>query len=650
MKKHYVIYVLLFILSMPCLSKAGEEQEEKVKMEAVVVTSGRIEEKKEDVTTNITVLGEEEIEKSSVTDLVDLLEEQGFFIREYPNSLASVSIRGFRTNTQGNDLDGYVLLLINGRRAGTGNLADIPLDNIEKVEIVRGPGATQYGASAVGGVVNIITKQGKGDFSAYAETRIGSWNNKKNSVGASGKFNNFDFSLSGSIESQDDYDTANGQNYYNTGFDSKERISIDTGYTFLETHRIGITFSSYDGNEIGSPSYLSQNDLDAYVDSSNRNYDLTYTGSTADSKLSWSFLYFRTDRKYSNFDDSATMSYYQDTDQQGVQAQFSSDWDFIRLTGGVDWVHYDITDIYSTGENTYDNPAAFLLAKSKLLDGKLIFSAGLRFDKFDIESDEGQTKSDENLSPSIGAVYKFNKNLSIRANYAEAFKMPTPDQLFMFTDYSAFGFGIWSGNEDLTPEKSKTYEVGMDYTKGTLSSSLTYFSTDFKDQIGYEYNAEEDITQYKNISGAELSGIEWAFNVDIGDIFDWSWELKPYTSLTYFIKNKNEESNTDLSYNPEWSTSYGIRLSNPDVGFVSSLNFSYFSKQNITDYEGTGATTLPGYTVANLSISKEIISYSSFGRLLLNGNISNLFNEDYAAIQGYIAPGRTFNLGLRYEY
>ncbi len=234
MKRVLVLFVLV-LLSIPSLSGAAEEKKDIVRMKEVVVTSGRIEEKKEDVTTNITVLTEDEIEKASVVDLVDLLEEQGFTIREYPNSLASVNIRGFTTDTHGNDLSSSVLILIDGRRSGTGNIAEIPLDNVARIEIVRGPSATQYGASALGGVVNIITKKGEDRFTAHAESNLGNWDHSMNEIGASGKINNFDFSISGSKESQEDYDIPNGQRYYNTGFDSKDRLSVTQAGHFWKT-------------------------------------------------------------------------------------------------------------------------------------------------------------------------------------------------------------------------------------------------------------------------------------------------------------------------------------------------------------------------------------------------------------------------------
>jgi vitamin B12 transporter len=649
------IAAVLVMGALPAWGKDVRRPEEAVKvMEKIVVTAGRLEEKKEDVTTNITVLTEEEIKKSSVHDLGDLLGEQGFLIMEYPNSLVSVDIRGFKTETRGNDLTGHVLLLINGRRTGTGNLAKIPLDNVERVEIIRGPGSVQYGSSAIGGIVNVITKQGHGKPSVYAEGTLGSWNYQKSSAGASGQFKNFDFSLTGSTESKDDYSTAHGDTYYNTGFDSKERVSINAGWTFMPKNRIGIIYTGYEGEGIGSPSFLSQNDLDDYVDHSIKTFDAVYDGQTTDGFLLWNLRYFQGKDEYETFDPENygdMHSYFRDTDQQGAQAQFTVKWNHTHVTTGFDWTYYEVQDIYTTGdEYTYDNPAVFFLAKTKLLDDKLVLSVGGRNDWYDVESDDGQSTDESNWSTSVGAAYKFTSGVSIRVNYAEGFRMPTAEELFMYNDYSAWGFGIWSGNADLDPEKSQTYEIGIDISKKSFFAGLTYFYTDFKDKISYAYDPADGVTRYKNIDGATISGIEGSLKFDIGDFFDWTYKLEPYASFTCFLETEDEQNDTDLFYIGNWTASYGVKFSNPKIGFVSRLNLAYVSEQDVTNYEGTGDTTLSSYTVADLSISKEIFSYDRFGRVLLNTDISNLFNKDYALIQGYPSPGRTFYIGLKYVY
>ncbi|MCK5545538.1 MAG: TonB-dependent receptor, partial [Desulfobulbaceae bacterium] len=542
-----------------------------------------------------------------------------------------------------------------GRRAGTGNLAKIMMDNVERIEIIRGPGSVQYGASAMGGIVNVITKQGHGKPSVYAQGTLGSWDNKKFSAGASGQIKNFDFSFSASSESQDDYNTAQGDKYFNTGFDSKERISVNAGWTFVPDNRIGVTYTGYEGEGIGSPGRLSRNDLDNYVDHGINTVDFVYDGQTTDGFMIWNLRYFNGKDKYETFDPENygnEHKYFRDTDQQGAQAQLTVKWEHTHVTTGFDWTRYEIANSYTIdgSENTYDNPAAFLMAKTKLFNDKLVLSAGGRYDRYDVESDDGQSTDETNWSSSLGAAYKFTQGLSVRVNYAEAFRMPTADELYMYDDYSAYGFGIWSGNPDLAPEKSKTYEIGMDFSKKSVSGGITYFHTNFEDKISYAYDSVDDITRYENVDGATISGIEGTLKFDIGAFFNWRYELSPYASFTCLTEYEDEEEDEDLLYTPQWTASYGICFANPDIGFVSKLNFAYIDEQDIIDYEGTGETTLDSYTVADLTVAKTLFSFDKYGEVSIKAEIQNLFDEAYAVVQGYPVPGRAFYIGLKYVY
>lgn len=658
MKRLMILVMLIALLAFPRTSQAKNEQIDKkslVILEEIVVTAGRIVEEKEDVTINITVVTEEEIQQSSARDLGDLLAKQGFMIREYPNSLISVEIRGFRTETNGNDLASHLLILINGRRAGTGNLAKIMLDNVECVEIIRGPGSVQYGASAMGGVVNVITKEGAGKPSVYAQGTLGSWNYEKVGGGASGQFRNFDFSFSASSESQDDYNTAREDKYYNTGFDSKDRISVNAGWTFVPDNRIGVTYTGYEGEGIGNPDYLSQNDLDNYVDHSINTVDFVYDGQTTDGFMIWNLCYFNGKDEYETFDPENygnKHSYFMDTDQQGAQAQLTVKWEHAHVTTGFDRTNYEITNSYTIdgAENTYDNPAAFFLAKTKFFDDKLVLSAGGRYDWYDVESDDGQSTDETNWSSSLGAAYKFTPGLSVRVNYAEAFRMPTADQLYMYDDYSAWGYGIWAGNPNLDPEKSQTYEIGLDFSEKSVSGGITYFYTDFEDKIDYAYDPVDDVTRYENVDGATISGIEAALQFDIGTFFNWCYELSHYASFTCLTEYEDEEEDEYLLYTPQWTASYGLCFANPDIGFVSRLNFAYVDEQDINDYEGTGETTLDSYTVADLMIEKILFFSEKYGDVSVKAEIQNLFDEEYAVVQGYPMPGRSFYVGLKYLY
>ncbi|MBA3013271.1 MAG: TonB-dependent receptor [Proteobacteria bacterium] len=650
-----VVLLVLGMCALPAWGKEANPDETRSQvMETMVVTAGRLGEKKQNLTTNITIFTQEDIRQSSVQELSDLLAKEGFMIREYPNSTISVGIRGLRTETHGNDLSSHVLILINGRRAGTGNLAKISMDNVERIELIRGPGSVQYGASAMGGVINIITRQGDGKPSVFAETTLGSWDFKGALAGFSGQFKNFDLSATFSKSSQDDYDTAEGSRYYNTGYDTKERASFNAGWTFAPKNRVGFTYTGYEGDKIGKPDYLSKNNQVQYIDHALKSADLVYDGQTSDGFLLWNLRYFKGKDEYETFDPSkkSEHTYYRDTDHQGLQAQVTAKWEFAHVTAGGDWTDYAIRNTYTRagGENTYENPAGFLMAKTMLMEDKLVLSAGGRYDKYEVTSDDGRSKNKTHWSPSAGAVYKFTSLFSVRANYAQAFRMPTTDELFMYNDYSASGYGIWSGNPELNPEKSKTCEIGIDYNRGSLKSGITYFHTKFDDKISYAYDTASGITQYKNIEGATISGMEATLAWDIGSLFGWSYELSPYVSFTALTEYTDESTGKDLQYTPEWTASYGLRFSQTDHGFSSRLNFSHIGQQDIFDYEGTGATSLGRYTVADLMISKQFFSFEKYGSVNLNAEITNLFNESYAVVQGYPMPGRSFYAGLKYTF
>src|SRR6056297_1400330 len=228
MKKQAVCLVCIFgvLLTAPALAEEkSTDARTMTKLQEVVVTAQRSAEPAEEVNANITVLDEEEIEMSTAKDLGDLLAEKNIgHIHKYPGNQTSVGIRGFRTSPLGNDLQGRVLVLLNGRRAGTGNLAKIMTKNIERIEIIRGPASVQYGSAAIGGLINVITKQGRGDPSFFVAGELGSFGYEEASAGFSGKTGGFDFSAAVSRSMKDDYDTADDEEYNNTGYDEEENI------------------------------------------------------------------------------------------------------------------------------------------------------------------------------------------------------------------------------------------------------------------------------------------------------------------------------------------------------------------------------------------------------------------------------------------
>ena len=639
-----LLAALLFLSVELCLAENTTTS-----LREVVVSASRVEEMKKETTTNIEVIQERDIELSSADTLGDLLAERGLgHIHKYPGMQTTIGIRGFRGEAHGNDLKGRVLVLLNGRRAGTGNVAKIMTENVEKIEIIRGPSSVQYGSAAMGGVVNVITNQGKGDPSGFARGELGSFDHEKASAGLSGAAGAFDFSGSYSLSTQDDYTTADGEKYHNTGYEEKEHASLNLGYTFLPGNRIGVIYTGFDAEEVGDPQRLSQNDLDDYSDKKNESLDFIYDGAAQEIPLSWKARYFTgkdentwhypvaSDPGGAMGGDDGIPS-RRDVDNQGAQAQASYSPGRYRITAGWDWVNYKVDSDYS-GKYEYNNPSYFLLGKAGFVDGSLNLSAGLRFDQYEVEDrDENRDFDDQHATPSLGIAWLPLESLKLRANYSEGFRMPPGN--------GVFGSEYHDPNPDLDPEEMKTYEAGIDFSYRSLSTSLTYFQNDFEEMI-----VSEEIGpwtyQYKNIGEATTSGLEGSLSYDVSSLLDWEWSLIPYGNFVYMTEYEDEETNRDLPYVSDLTASWGLRISD-NRDFSGNLNFSYTGEQRITYPQDMQKG---GFTVANLSLSQKIADIGKFGDLTLRGEVRNLLDKQYAYVEGYPMPGRSFYLGLRYTY
>ena len=149
-----MILPLLFFSGSPLGAQSGS-----VSLDTVVVTADREAETLREVSQSMDIITEEDIQKSAAAEVTDVLKQYGIQI-DYNNSpnagQEGVTMRGFSSSMHGNDINSNVLILIDGRRAVSDSLSLQSLGNISRIEIIRGPGAVQYGSSAMGGVINII--------------------------------------------------------------------------------------------------------------------------------------------------------------------------------------------------------------------------------------------------------------------------------------------------------------------------------------------------------------------------------------------------------------------------------------------------------------------------------------------------------------
>ncbi|MDL2269925.1 TonB-dependent receptor [Desulfosarcina sp. OttesenSCG-928-A07] len=654
---------LVFCALMLAAPNSGLAQEAPTSaLDTIVVTASRTEEKMREVAANVTVITAEQINSSTASTMDQLMAQQGFYILNQ-GSQKLLQIRGMGQPSMGNELESPVLVLVNGRRVGGNNLALMGLANVERVEIIRGPSAVQYGSSGMGGVVNIVTRRGKeGEFQATAEAGIGSFNLHKESLGFSGGTHGFDFSGGILNFARNAYDVENGKTWEHTDIDSSTALHLDMGYTFLETHRLGVDFNYYHQNDMESASSGFSDTSAIHNDTEYNSYDynnystaFVYDGAMMDDQFSWLVRYaFGRDRSEGS-SRNALYPWSQNNvvDTQSFTAQATYDGAIVSVTLGLDYLKYDLD---STGTvATSEDMAGYVSAKLRLFDDKLIFSAGGRYDDYDLDGNDDDA-SDDNFSPSVGLAYLPVQWLKFRTNYSEGFRMPSPKQYL--------GEAPWYvGALDLDPEKSKTFEVGVDMEWSAVTASLTYFHTDWEDKIYANPIATGSWTyRYENLDKSVIDGVEFSLNADIGQFFDWGFELRPYVTLTHLMTTENKDDGSvaeigddRLTNIPRNIISYGLHFNYPDYDLMANLNASYNSNIFTMDRRTTSSTYYEyinacSGTVVDLTIEKGLFRFDDENHLKLRVEVNNLFDEDNERYLDYPGPGRNFYVGLKYEY
>ncbi|MGD9034580.1 MAG: TonB-dependent receptor plug domain-containing protein, partial [Desulfobacteraceae bacterium] len=235
---YFLVFLVLGLFILSGFSEAADEpatkteEPEPVMMKEVVVTGTRIEERIERIPASISVIDEQDIKNSNARNVAEILRsEQGIVVRDLLGNgkTAQVDLRGFGETGPYNNL-----VLVDGRRVNEIDLSgvdwtQIPLDQVERVEIVRGTGTVLYGDNAVGGVINIITKVPSEGLTVAAGGLVGSYSRHKERFGIRGGGPNYGASLFGSYESTDGYRENNEFRAKDIGgnivFDSTEYLS-----------------------------------------------------------------------------------------------------------------------------------------------------------------------------------------------------------------------------------------------------------------------------------------------------------------------------------------------------------------------------------------------------------------------------------------
>lgn len=642
---------LVLILTFPALCMGAEAISEKV-----VVTASRIPEKTSAITQQVTIIDKEALEKNQYENLAELLQNYGISISSYGPSQTSsqVYLRGFASSLS-DPLDSNVQVLVNGSPIATVNLAEIPAERIERIEILSGPASVQYGSAAIGGVINIIPRRGAEKPTIKAEAGGGTWLSYRALGTLSGEKSGFDFSASAGWNRQGaNYTTGNGKLYPDTEAKGRTSYIFNLGYNFNNENRLGAVLLGVNDLGLGQSQSLSDeqkyNGLDFTARRVNSALNAAYDGALKSAGLNWKLSYFNAYDLYKSIYPADNPLFLNDNsievNQTGGQGQASWNWKFLTLTGGIDYSHNRYAAGYSPAY-TQNNTGFFGLAKLNFLDNLIVLSGGVRHDNYQFIV-EGESASKGNTAFSAGLLINPLTWLSLRANWGESFKMPSG--LYVVGYDGPYGV---APNPNLEPERGYGWDAGADIHYGALTLAATWFSTQYRNKF-LSRTAPNGKSIYYNANGATwINGLEGRARLDLGELFDWDFTLAPWFYVTALLDYTDPDG--QRLYNTRCLTaSWGLDFDYPDIDLSASLKFNYLGHQKEMIF-GDNYQRLPdkwtgGKTVADFFLSKGVHDFEDGGKLSIKAEIRNLFNENYAYRFDYPMPGRSFYVGLRYDY
>ncbi|EEX42699.1 MULTISPECIES: TonB-dependent receptor domain-containing protein [Vibrio] len=580
--------------------------------ETVVVTANRFEQKQTSVLSATTVISRQEIEQYQANSLTEVLRRvPGVEIAQNGGRghSASVFMRG--TNSS------HVLVLVDGVRidsaAGGVAINRFPLGLVERLEVIRGPGAAMYGSDAVGGVINIITRSHRGNNLKQVTVGIGSHQARKGDVVAKADVNEQGhLQLAAGFEKTDGYDIKSTQTGVDYGYESQNLMG---GYEHRFNDRwVGYVSASWFDSDV---EYNSSGSVyHGYSDNQSFTGQLNYEGTKLKSLVTLN--YQQTENlDYSQSEGKDNASTRANIDLTQIQwANLYQLNDYIQLGGGIDARRESLDDdalnygsAHALAGESRDTKGAFGSGKFTISDW--VLEANVRHDKHD--------KYDGHTTWSVAAGYQLGEYHRVRASYGTAYKAPS------YTDLTT--------TPDLEAEESRNMEVGV---SGAYSFARWNISA-------YDNKVDNLIIWYESTSGswysdnvdARIKGLEMDVNFDTGPI--------NHTLVAEF-KDHKDDNGVQLARRAKENYKW---IASAQFGDVEvNTTYTYTGKRlNLPKTETTGDDYIGGTNLWDASVG-----YWVSDTFVVRTRVENLFNEQYETAVGYRSPERAYYLNATYQF
>ena len=577
----------------------------------IVVTASRMPQMLDQTIAHTTVLNEQEIRTSGAPDVPTLLRSLAGVEVVQSGGLgkqSSTFMRGANSS--------HVLVLLDGVRinsatSGLTALEHIMLDSIERIEVVRGNVSSLYGSEAIGGVIQLFTKRGRGAPAFSASAGLGSQGTQRLAAGFSGEVGGTSFSVNAGNTKTDGVSAIDPRlvpsvNPDKDGYDNTT-VNAQLQHAFNADHQLSATLFSARGN--------SQYD-NAYGLTADRNNTVANI-----EKLSLASDNRFNDRWHSQLRLARGTDDSRDYKNELQQSSFKTTND--QLTWQNELKIADRQRLNLAAEHLVQSVAATTVFARTQRDvnsllGGYVGEYGAQQVQFNLRQDRYSDFGTANTGL-LGYGLSFADHWRATASVSNAFKAPTFNDLFY---PSTFGF---SGNPNLRPERAQNREIGLRYAAAGQHVDAVYFNNRIRDLIA----ANNIYTTVVNVNQAHIDGLELSYAGEFGDT-----HLKANATLQ--DPRDTATGNTLLRRAKE----YASVAASHDFG---ALNMGAELRHSGARQD-VGAHTLPGYQLVNLNAGYRIDAH-----LNLSVRVDNLFNRDYSEAYSYNALGRTLFVELSYR-
>lgn len=506
----------MMLFNTSSIALAAQEQEEQTfDLEQIVVTATKTEKKVKDIPASVTVITAEDLHNANIKTIEDALQNvPGIYIKGASGIQGTkISVRGLSQNRVLIMLDG--LALNNGYTGGT-QLPNIPVENIDRIEVIRGPFSALYGSSAMGGVINIITKQ-----NAAPQTTVTIKSGQQGSENYALTHNNsvgkLEYYIDMSKRQTDGYITNPAKPQEGNFGNDNKKYDLKFIYHVNDTDKISLAKGradykySFDGNNINRGQRITE--------TLNFNYQ---TKLSPDKELSihWGELNFSnywtiTGNKFFNPNPTKTNDGLVNLNWKINDVQYLTIGASTKIDQGNGQTYNILKNnalVEQSRAKTKTN--SFYFQDELKLNNKTTLLAGGRYDKWNFYNGYNQTgalpdKSLSNFSPKASISYKSNNQVSWYASIGKSFVSPNMFQLVRNWPTKT---GTLFANPDLKPEKATSYEIGnITQLTPSTTAKIALFRNNVDDMI-CQLDIDGKNLKWDNIGQARITGVEVELN------------------------------------------------------------------------------------------------------------------------------------------